>query len=109
MAALEARGFAVRRAAPFPALEKKAPQLFAEMREDLAKQPLVREFILLSKGVMYNSGRTPFFVYYYQDHEYLPALMTILQHAGAFYDVAFNDVPRYNFTEEFVSHLIGDP
>ena len=35
-------------------------------------------------------------------------LITIMQHAGAIYDVAFNDVPRYNFTEEFVSYLVGD-
>lgn len=108
MAALEARGFAVRRAAPFPALEQKGPELIGEMREDLKKRPLVREFILLSKRVMYNPGRTPFFVYYYEDHEYLTSLTTIMQHAGAIYDVAFNDVPRFNFTEEFVSYLIGD-
>ena len=108
MAALEARGFAVRRAAPFPALEKKAPQVLAEMRKDLTKQPLVREFILLHKNVMYNPGPTPFFIYYYEDHKYLPSLMTIMQHAGAIYDIAFNDVPRYNFTEEFVSYLIGE-
>ena len=108
MAALEARGFAVRRAAPFPSLEKKGPQLIAKMREDLTKQPLVREFILLSKKVTYNPGPTPFFVYHYEDHEYLLSLMTIMEHARAIYDVAFNDVPRYNFTEEFVSYLIGD-
>jgi hypothetical protein len=109
MAALEARGFEVRRAAPFPTLEKKAPRLFSEMRDDLTGQPLVRQFILLSRKVQYNAGKTPFFVYYYQDHEYLQSLMTIMQHSGAIYDVAFNDVPRYNFTEEFVSYLIGEP
>jgi hypothetical protein len=31
-----------------------------------------------------------------------------MQHAGAIYDVAFNDVPRFDFTEEIVSYLIGD-
>lgn len=108
MAALEARGFAIRRAAPFPALEKKGPRLLAEMREDLTKQPLVRQFILLSKKVTYTPGPTPFFIYYYEDHEYLPSLMTIMEHAEAIYDIAFNDVPRYNFTEEFVAYLIGD-
>lgn len=108
MAALEARGFAVRRAAPFPALEKRAPKLFAEMREDLTREPLVRQFILLEKGVMYTSGSTPYFVYYYESHDYLSSLMTIMEHAGAIYDITFNDVPRYNFTEEFVSYLIGD-
>jgi len=34
--------------------------------------------------------------------------MTIMLHPGAIYDVAFNDVPRYNLTEEFVSYLVGD-
>jgi hypothetical protein len=108
MAALEARGFSVRRAAPFSALEKKAPQLLAEMRENLTKRPLVRQIILLSKQMRYTPGSTPFFVYYYEDHEYLSSLITIMQHAGAIYDVAFNNVPRYNFTEEFVSYLIGE-
>lgn len=108
MAALEARGYAVRKAAPFSELEKKGPRLVAEMREDLKKQPLVREFILLAKGMTYNPGLTPFFAYYYDDHEYLSSLITIMEHIGAAYDVAFNDVPRFNFTEEFVSYLIGE-
>ena len=107
MAALEARGFAVRKAAPFPPLEKKAPRLLAEMRDDLTKQPLVRQFILLSRRVSYNPGPTPFFTYYYDDHDYLPSVITIMEHAGAIYNVAFNQVPRYNFTEDFVSYLIG--
>ena len=54
MAALEAKGFAICRASPFPDLEKKAPKLIAEMQCDLKKQPLVRQIILLSKKVAYN-------------------------------------------------------
>ena len=108
MAALEARGFAVRRASPFPGLEKKAPQLIAEMRADLHQSPLVREFILLSKGMMFNYGRTPLFTYYHEDHEYLLSLMTIMENAGAIYNAAINSVPRYKFTEEFVAYLIGE-
>ena len=108
MAALEARGYEVRRATPFADLEKKAPKLIAEMREDLTRKPLVREFILLSRKVSYNPGTTPFFVYYYDDHAYLDSLMTILQHAGAIYDAAFNRVPRFHFTEEFVAYLIEE-
>lgn len=108
MAALEAKGFEVRRSSPFPDLEKKAPALIAEMRKDLTKSPLVRQFIILSKRVTYNRGSTPFFVYYFEDHEYLLSIMTIMQHAGAIYDIAFNNVPRYNFREEFVRYLIGD-
>jgi hypothetical protein len=108
MAALEARGFAVRRAPPFPDLEKKAPKLLAEMRDDLTKAPLVREFVLLNRRVMYNPGSTPFFNYFYEDHEYLDSIVTIMRHVRAIYDISFNSVPRYNFTEEFVSFLIGE-
>jgi hypothetical protein len=108
MAALEARGFAVQRAAPFPDLEKKAPALIAEMRCDLSKSPLVRQFVLLSKGMSYSGGRTPYFTYFYEDHEYLQSIITIMEHVGAIYDVAFNRVPRYNFRESFVSFLIGN-
>lgn len=107
MAALEARGFAVRRASPFPDLERKMPKLLAEMREDLQGQRFVRQFILLSKGSVYNGGTTPLFSYYYEQHEYLASFMTILEHEGAIYEVTFNSVPRYNFTEDFVAYLLG--
>lgn len=108
MAALESRGYSVRRAAPFDTLGKKAPILIAEMREDLTKGPLVREFIIIPKGVSFNYGPTPLFTYYYQDHEYILSIMTIMEHVGAIYDSRVNDVPRYKFTEEFVSYLIGE-
>jgi hypothetical protein len=108
MAALEARGFSVQRAAPFPDLEKKAPALIAEMKADLRGKHLVRQFILLHKGVTYIPGTTPYFVYYYEDHEFLPSIITIMEHVGAIYDIAYNGVPRYNFTEPFASFLVGD-
>jgi len=106
MAALEARGFAVRRASPFPDLEKKASKLVAEMRNDLRGYPLTREFILLKKGWSYNFGNTPCFVYYFEEHEQLLSIMTIMEHAGAIYSVKYNQVDRFNFTEEFVSFLV---
>jgi hypothetical protein len=108
MAALEARGYAVRKASPFPDLEKKAPKLVAEMRDDLQQNPLTREFVLLGRGWLYNPGRTPFFAYYFEEHEQLLAVMTIMEHAGAIYSVKYNDVDRFNFTEEFVSFLMGE-
>lgn len=108
MAALEARGFVVRRASRFSDLEKKAPRLLEEMRADLSENQLVREIIVLNKGAMYIPGPTPFFAYYYEEHENLASLMTILQHYGAIYDITFNNVPRYNLNEEFVSYLLGE-
>ncbi|MFD1703367.1 hypothetical protein ACFSCV_10165 [Methylopila henanensis] len=65
MAALEARGFSVQRAAPFKELEEKCPKLLAEMREDLKKSPLVREFIILSRHVIYGGNTKPFFHYFF--------------------------------------------
>lgn len=108
MASLEARGFIVRRAKPFPDLERKAQALIAEMRADVRQTPIIREFVVLPKRVTYNSGGKTIFIYHPEDHEYLDGLITIMQHAGAIYSTAFNDVPRYNFTEEFVSYLLGD-
>ena len=108
IAALEVRGYAVRRSSPFPDLEQKTPKLIAEMRQDLQKYPLVREFILLSKNWIYNPGNTPFFQYFFEDHDQLLAIMTIMEHAGAIYSVKYNSVDRYNFNEDFVSYLIGN-
>ncbi len=107
MAFLEARGYAVRRAAPFPDLEKKAPKLIAEMREDLKNHPLVREFILMPKGAVYCGDSSVIFEYIYEEHEYLTSVMTIMEHANAIDEVTFNSVKRYKFTEEFVSFLVG--
>jgi len=70
MAALEAPRLRVSQSHTISRVGEKGPQLLAEMREDLTKQPLVRQFILLSKRVTYNPGPTPFFVYFYEDHDY---------------------------------------
>lgn len=107
MAFLEARGYAVRKVPPFLDLEKQAPSLIAEMRRDLAEHPLVREFILMSRGAIYSGDGSVIFEYIYEDHEYLRSTITIMEHANAIYDVTFNRVKRYHFTEEFVSYLIG--
>jgi hypothetical protein len=107
IASLEARGYAVTRARPFPDLEVKAPKLIAEMREDLLSKPLVRQFVLLpNRRVSYNAG-SPQFMYFEDEHEYLKSIMIIMQDADAIRDSRFNQVPRYNFTEEFVRFLIG--
>ena len=108
MAALEARGYAVVRASPFAALERKMPELIAEMRADLMSNKLVRQFILLEKGWSYIPGSTPYFQYFFDEHPHIKSMMTIMIHAGAIYDIKHNSVDRYNFTEPFVSYLIGD-
>jgi len=108
MAALEARGYAIVRASPFPALERKMPELVAEMRTDLVNNKLVRQFVLLQRGWSYIPGDTPYFQYFFDDHPQIKSMMTIMEHAGAVYSIKYNAVDRYNFTEEFVSYLIGE-
>ena len=108
MAALETRGFIVQRAIPFGGLERKAPTLIAKMQEDLTRQPLVREFVLLSKRHSYGGGSKPSFQYFYENHEYLASTMTIMVNVRAIREITFNSVPRFEFTEPFVSYLIGD-
>lgn len=108
MAALETRGFVVQRALPFGDLERKAPALISEMRKDLTKQPLVREFVLLSKRHTYGGGSKPSFQYFYEDHDYLASIMTIMVNVRAIREITFNNVPRFEFTEPFVSQLIGE-
>ena len=106
MAALEVRGFAISRARSFEKLEQMMPKLVKEMRADVKEHPLYREFILLSRRVMYNASKSDFFTYFYDDHEALASKAQILMNYGASKDITFNQVPRYNFTEEFVEYLL---
>ena len=105
---VELRGFEVVQGRSFARLEQKLPELISEMRTDLTKQPLTREFVVLSRRVLYNSGAKPHFTYYFEDHAELLSKLQICENFGAMYDVAFNDVPRFNFTEEFVDYILGE-
>lgn len=109
MAALEIRGYEVRRAAPFQKLDKQAPALLAEMRTDFQGSPLVRQIIVLpNRRVMYTHGNTPCFTYFLEDHPHLMSVLQIMENIGAIWEVTFNSVPRYNVSEEFVSYLVGE-
>jgi len=58
--ALEGRGPDAYAAPVFSRLERLIPSLLAEMRQDLAKYPLVRECVLLEKDCVYNGEATDF-------------------------------------------------
>src|SRR5258708_1102201 len=64
IAFVEAKGFAVSRARPFADLEKKAPGLIGEMRQDLRKEPLVRQFAILPNNRVSYSGSERQFAYF---------------------------------------------
>lgn len=109
LAFVEARGYAVRKARPFADLEKKVPQLIAQMREDIRKDPLVRQLAILPNNRVSYSMSEPQFVYFEDAyHPYLRPMITILVHAGAIYEVTTTRVPRYNFNEDFADFLIGN-
>lgn len=106
-AAVELRGYVVRKGRDFASLEAKMPELIEEMRADLRAHPFTREFIALSKRVSYWSGEIPHFTYFFEEHEELLAKLQVCEHYGAIYDVRRNDVPRWNFTEDFAEYLLG--
>lgn len=106
-AAVELRGYSVRKGRDFATLERKLPDLLAEMRADLKLKPFTREFIVLSRNVSYSHGPTPTFTYFLDDHDELLAKLQICEHFDAIYDVRHNSVPRWNFSEDFVDYLLG--
>jgi hypothetical protein len=103
---LELRGFDVVRTRNFADLERKMPELIAEMRADLRKQRFTREFVALSRKWSYNPGRTPYFSYFFEDHSELLGKLQICVHYRAIYDVKYNQVDRFNFAEDFVEYLL---
>jgi hypothetical protein len=91
--------------AVFSKIEIMMPELLEEMREDLANYPLKREFILLSKSWTYNGDGNIYLSYYYDNHEHLDDKITILCNHRLIVDITYNNVKRYNFTEDFVDYL----
>jgi hypothetical protein len=102
---LALRGFDVVPTRDFARLEAKMPELIAEMRTDLAENPFVRRFIAISRRVIYNGGSRPEFVYYEDDHEHLIGKLQVCENYGATVEVPINNVPRWEFTEDFVDYL----
>ena len=86
-------------------LELLMPALFSEMRVDVKDTPLRREFIAMSKNVMYNSGGKSILAYFYEDHDGLSDKLVILANAGAVIDITYNSVDRYLMTEALVTYL----
>ena len=82
--------------------ERLAPELMAEMRQDLLSSPLVREFILVKRGWV--TGATGF-RYFYEEHPHLDDLMNILENLDLIRDVSRGELKRYRVSEELVDYL----
>ncbi|WP_226550754.1 hypothetical protein [Celeribacter naphthalenivorans] len=101
------RGFAIVISRSFQKLEDKMPSLLAEMREDLTGAPFVREFIIGSKNGSYNRDpQNRIFAYLFEDHDNLKPMLKVMQNYDAIIETTYNDVDRFEFTEDFVEYLL---
>lgn len=87
----------------FLQLKKSMPDLFIEMKEDMIKFPLNREFIIMRRGWIYNGQSI---VYYLDDHQDLESKLKILENSKLIIDITYNNVKRYRMTEEFINLLL---
>lgn len=89
----------------FERMERLMPTLLEEMRKDVAERPLKREFILMGKNQIYNSGRSRALAYYYEEHEDLDDKVGILVREGLVTDITYNNTDRYLMSEALVEYL----
>lgn len=100
------RGLSIVVSRSFERLERMLPNLVAEMREDIANSPFTRELIALKRGWGYGGQDRTYFTYYYDDHDELLGKLNVMENYGALVDIKFNDVYRYEMTEDFVEYLL---
>ena len=92
--------------AEFAEIEQLMPELLAEMKQDYAASPLIREMILLdSEGNVYNGGGV--FIYRRSKHPDLDAKMQILENHGLVEEITNDNTDRYRVKERFARYLTG--
>ncbi len=89
---------------PYKKIEKLMPDLITEMKKDLLEKPLKREFVLLGKKWAYWASGNELF-YFFEDHPDLKSKIRILENLELVYEITFNNVDRYNISEEFADYL----
>lgn len=90
----------------FGYVSKLLPELLSEMRQDLFRQPFVREFIIIGKHWVYNSNpNNDIFEYYFEEHSYLRSKLRILENCGLIYDITYNTTDRFIISEQLAIHL----
>lgn len=87
--------------------ERLMPELLAEMRKDLAENPLRREFVVLKKAWSYWAKGNELF-YFYDDHSELDSKLDVLKNLSLVKDITHNNTKRFMFTERFVEWLSGN-
>jgi len=88
--------------ATFERLERLMPALLAEMRQDFADNPSIRECILMDRGV-YNGGGV--FIYHSTEHPDLEGQFHILENYGLARNVTRTNATRYRISEDLGKYL----
>ena len=99
------RGFSVAFSRSFERLESMMPELLSEMRNDLLRNNFTKELVILSKKWSYGGQDRPHFSYYYEEHDNLLGKLSVMKNYGAILDIKFNDIYRYEMSEDFVEYL----
>lgn len=82
------------------------PAWLQEMRNDLAGDSLVREFVTLpSHGNVFNRGGATRFEYFDESHENLPSKVALLQNLGYIREIRISNHPIWRMSEELVERL----
>ncbi len=88
----------------FRKIGRLMPELLAEMRADLARNPVAREFVLLTRrGTYWSKGHE--LVYYHEDHDNLRSKIQILENLNLVYEITYNNTDRFIITEELADYL----
>ena len=104
--ALEPRRDERRNDSAFSKAMSLMPERLAEMRNDLLKSPLVREFVVLKRVWLFCYPEYQLFTYYYEDHTDLDNKLRILENLALVRDVQGNsDVARFVMEESFAEDL----
>ncbi len=91
--------------AVFRKLASLMPDLLAEMKADLSKEPVVREFILpYNRNVIFGHTKKRF-SYFQSEHEDLENKVDLLEQHGLVTDVTIGNAAIYRMSEELVGWL----
>jgi hypothetical protein len=90
----------------FRALESEMPDLFAEMRADLAAKPFCREFVLCGNRWSVNTNpNNPVLAYYFEDHPELRQKIRVLENHGLVTDSATTTSHDFRFQKNWLTIL----
>jgi hypothetical protein len=90
----------------FTDIENLMPKLLGEMKEDLRKDPVAREFILMRKGADDRGDENNFILqYFFEDHDWLRSKLRILENHALIYEITYNNTLRFVISEELATYL----